>query len=470
MLKKLYDLLSIVRFFEFLFVVTKKISSPLESLIIPFIDWRLKPERPYEPGRGSALQLVIRPDERAYVGWPVLRYILRPFIGGRQVDEEAQGTTETSEEPSVSCGQMILRLPLLILVLALTAAMMVLLVPDFRDFLFPGKLPGFSLGNFSLPALPSLEVSSSLILGLLLLVLIFIALFLLWLAGLVLTYWRYEWQRRNTVFAFFTEGLLHLEAEFIGRAVSPFYIGEDIKVDTFTPADEMLEIELVTDVEDLIGGEKTSAWQDRWSQYLSKKYQIRNIRIASRSGADDILRAVAYAPTTMSCINKIIDQGVLYKKTYESFQQKEQEAKSANADSLNFDASAGARKVERVWDNFDRLYVQDAKRYLDAFAMSDPGSWNRRTGELRQVQSHSSDNPKNSQPVAVAPKSPEPDLSSSFFPPLNDETSPKDEVQTPQEEEKEEKQPPLSEPPEDKSPDNPPNDEETDSFWGALSS
>lgn len=485
MFKKFYDLFSIVRYLELLFKLVKKVAAPLESLIIPFFDWRLKPDRPYEPGRGSSLQLVIRPDDRAYVGWPVLKYVF-PFLSGQGQKKAQQKTGEDEfiEEPQVSFFQMLFR-ALFLLFFLIVVVIFISLNPRIADYILPKGFLRFDLGNLSFPTLPSIGISGMLTLGLFLVVVLVIFLLLLWLVGLVFTYWRHEWQRRNTVYAFFIEGLLHLEAEFIGRAVSPFYIGENTVVDTFTPAVEMMEIELVTDVENLKGGEKTLTWQDKWSQYLSKKYQMKSIRIASRSGADDILRSVAFAPTTMSCINKIIDQGVLYKKTHQSFQEKEQEAKSANADSLNFDASAGARKVERVWDNFERLYPQGANKFDDAFDLQDPGVWDRHTGEERKVRNGKTTvisqpvapqqqgsslesppaQPSSTQEEKVSPHE-EVDESSSYFPPLNRERKFAEEPQS---------QPPTTpEPPKDRPQDteqeSSPNDEDTDSFWGALSS
>lgn len=416
MLKGLYNLFSIVRIYELVFNAARSISIPLEPLVIPFLNWRLRPERPFIPKRGSTLQLIIRPDERAYVGWPVLKYILGPLIGNTDDSDTSieKGPVSDSgpvnqEGTQITCGRLLIRLPLFILICAIALVASINSSPYLRDLFIPKGIPLLrERVSFSLQ---TLTTGNTLIIGIgvaLTAALLTAMVLLIWLVGLVSTYWRYEWERRHTVFAFSLEGLLHLEAEFLWKAVGPFYQGDNKKVDTPTPVEEIMEIELVTDVEDLIGGEQTPAAQDTWSQYLSKKHQVQSIRIASRSGAPDILRSITLAPTTLSCISKIVDAGVAYKTTLRSFQAKEQEVLSGTADRESFDAKAGVREAEKVRDNFDRLYPQPIKRYPNAFALIDPGIWDRRSGErVEDAPSHPAapDPTSVSEPEPVVPSS-----------------------------------------------------------------
>jgi hypothetical protein len=416
MLKKIFDLFSIVRFYEFMFGLVKKISLPFESVIMPFLNWRLRPERSVRPKRGSTLQLKLEPDELAYVGWPVIRYLFRPFI--RANGEEVSSPVTEESENSISLARVIIAIPLM----ALSFLAIILVIassdPFMEDLIFPRGLPepntGLQIGGQGIP----LQL-------IILLVFLVILLFLIWFFGLIFTYWRYEWERRHQVFAFFLEGLLHLEAEFVGRAVTPFYSGDNKKVDTLTPADEMMEIEVVTDVEDLPGGERTSQAQDKWTQYLSKKYQTQSIRIASRSGSPDILRSIRYAPTTLTCIEQIKDLGRTYKETLRSFEMKQQDVLVSGASTSGYDVKAGTGEAGRIWENFDRLYPQPVKVYPDGFALQDPGIWNRLHGELVRevkienptaipaqiVEEEFEDNPKIDQEVPQ-------ERSTELFPPL----------------------------------------------------
>jgi len=370
-LKKLYDLFSVVRFYDFVFRVVKRVASPFENIIITFLNWRLRPERPFRPMRGSTLQMVIRPDERAYVGWPVIKYVFKLFIR-----ENTENNVDNKQ--IVSDGTNFLRfmvaIPIMVAGFYVVVWYAAGLNPDIFRFIFPKGMPDISTAFKS-------TIGANFNLGIMLIALA-VFLLLVWLFGLVFTYWRYEWERRHNVFAFFLEGLLHLEAEFIGRAVTPFYSGNNKKVDTLTPSNEIMEIELVTDVEDLIGGEKTPLAQDKWSQYLSKKYQIQSFRIASRSGAPDILRHISLAPSTLDCINQVVESGNTFRDTLKSFKQKEQEVLAGGAGSGSFDAKASSREISKVWEDFNRLYPQPIKEYKNAFKMEDPGLWDRHLGTL----------------------------------------------------------------------------------------
>ncbi len=378
MLKKLYDLFSIVRFYEIFFNLTKRLAAPFEKPIMSFLNWRLGPEKRIVPRRGSTLQLVIPPDERAYVGWPVIKYILGPFLKDETVQPAGNGDQAEPAVEAVTCGRILTRLPLLLLVSALVILAMVLAVPFLQDQVFPNGLPDLNLGT-----LPSIVTENFSWVSVILILLTIVTLILIfWIGGLILTYWRYEWERRHTLYAFFLEGMYRLEAKFIGRAVGPFYTGDNVKVN-FTRIEEMLEAESVVDEEDLQGGKKTSDAQDAWSQYLSKKYQVQTIKIPSRSASPDILQYVTYAPSTHACINQIIDLGRTYVDDFSSFQQKEVKAKSDDAGSGRYDANASSREAEKVWDDFSRLYPQSVQFYANAFDMEDPSIWDRKSGMRR---------------------------------------------------------------------------------------
>jgi len=375
MLAKIFDLFSLVRYFEFMFNVTKKLATPLEPIMMSFFNWRLRPHRPQVPKRGSTLQMVIRPDERAYVGWPVIHYIIKPLIRSSSREERIVKGVQANGDVGgkVSFARLVLAIPITLVMGVIMFGVIVASSPTFRKIFFPNGLSIFELGSISTEGL----VTNTIVVVVLL---VFLSL-LLWFVGLIWTYWRYEWERRHTVFPFFLEGVLHLEAEFIGKAVTPFFLGENKKVDTLTPTNEIREIELATDVEDLSGGEWTSSWQDSWSQYLSKKYQIQALRIGSLSTAHDIFRSVAHAPTTVLCCNEIVDMGKTYLDLHATYRIKAQEALSEDAPSGQFDDKSGSRKAKKVWENFDSIYPQPIKRYESAFELEDPGLWDRERGE-----------------------------------------------------------------------------------------
>jgi hypothetical protein len=343
-----------------------------------FLNWRLRPKQSLTPKRGSILLMSVEPFDKSFVGWPVITHILGPFIKDNNTtvaaDHDEAGTDAAKAAGSgVSCGRIITRAPLTITLIAIVVTGLLYLDPTL------GKLiPGGPL-KLSLDALPSLMAAMPYLIGIVLLLALLIGLAaLVWVTRLILTYWRYEWSRRHIKYLFFLDGLWHFEARFIARAVSPFFSGDNPPVVTFTRMDQMLELEMVSDVEDLPGGEKTSDAQDAWNQYLSKKYGVRTIRVPSMSESPDILRYVADAPSTLDSLNQIIDLGRTYLQDFSSFQQAEVRAKSADAGSKKFDARARAREVEKVREDFSRLYPQSIDFYPDVFAVG-PGAFDRKS-------------------------------------------------------------------------------------------
>lgn len=389
MFKRIYDFFSVIRQLENLFNLVKFLASPFEPIVMAFLNWRLRPDRPLVLKRGSTLQMVILPDERAYVGWPVVRAIVKPFVrSSKDLEEENE-----KKSPGVPVANLIMAIPVIAL---LALAMFVVLVnanPFIRDILLPRNLP-----DITLETIPVGQITLICLLSIIFLVMLFL---ILWFARLIAIYWWYEWARRHKVLAHLWEGVLHLEADPIFRLITPFYSGENKKIDTITPPEEITEIELATDAESLYGGEKTSEWQDRWSQYISKKYQVQAIRMASRSRADDIFPAVTYAPTTIAVLSEIVDRGRTYKDTLKTFREREQVALSEKAGSAQYDAKKSAREAERVWEDFDKIYPpaigsdgKPIKMYQNAFALDDPGLWNRQTVErIKPLQRSSGDSP-----------------------------------------------------------------------------
>jgi len=390
--RRIYDLFSIVRMYELMFNVVKALAKSLEPIVVPFLNWRLRPKRPHVLKRGSTLQMVIRPDEKYYVGWPVIRYILGPFtrqasnrrVTKRSVESENGPVEETNgidEEGKIHWGRLFVVIPVVFLMAIAMLMILSTASPSIRSLL-PGWFPDISITN-----LKSISIGLIAVRVVLIGVLFTAIVFSIWLIGLIYTYWCYEWERRHWVWEIFLEGLLNLKAEFVFSAVTPFYTGDNKKIDSMTPPQEVVEIVMVTDVEDLPNGEITSELHDKWSRYLSKKYQIAAIRVASRFGSHDILVGVKDAPNTVACISDIIERGKLYWQTRETFLLREQDALADGAGSSRFDSGKNVTEAKRVWDDFDLLYPQPVKRYENSFALEDPGIWDREGGEEVKVRS-----------------------------------------------------------------------------------
>ncbi len=383
--KKIYDLFSIYRWYERLFLFVRGIAKPFGLVLIPYFNRRLRPTRRVIPKRGSTLQMVIRPDERAYVGWPVISYALRPFIrtsngkeeGEKESSKRSNGGEEGEEDVEESVDITIGRLLIAILIiLPLAVAFFIALVnlsPGIQDAIFPKGLPEITQNVTSM-----WQVILQVVLVIVLMVLL---IFSLWTAGLIWTYWRYEWERRHTILAVFLEGILHLEAEFITRMITPFFEGDNVVVDNLTEIDLIRDVQIATDIQNLLGGAYTPPGQDRWNQYLSKRYRVLSLRVGSRAGADDLFVSVKWADTTMACINQLIDLGKAYKNLFVTYQENESKALSEDAGTKKFDEKDRAGLVKKIWAGFDGIYPTLVERYNDGYEdLVDPREWDRENG------------------------------------------------------------------------------------------